>query len=489
MQEDAVQRSANKWYVLTCVLLGSFTVILNNSMLNVSIPSFMNIFDLNASEAQWIVTGFMIPMMVTMPVTGYLSDVWGRKNVYLLGMVLFLLGSSLGVMAWDFRSVVGFRVLQGIGAGFVMPLGISIIFKSFPKNERGLATGVSGIAAMVAPAAGPVIGGFIMQFSSWHMLFLVNIPTGIFCVAATLYFVKGQRERRQVQFDGLGFLGISIGIICLILGVNRLPNGWDDQGWVTVLLLVLGIAGLFFFIWHELHTPSPLIDLRIFSNPVFAVSTVIASVTTASMFAGILLIPLLLQEVLHYSALTTGLLLLPQALAMGLAMTVGGRIVDRHGAGWILPLGLLMVSCMSIALGLTAGQSSLWVLVMLLGLRGLGVGAIHTPAMTVGLNALPSLQVSRAMSMNHVVAQITASVAVVLFSMFFEAKRSVYALVMPVQEAGVLAVQQLFLGIGVIVLLVVPVSLRWMHKKHHGQLDAAAPVNDNYSRWLKKAER
>ncbi|ALS21264.1 MFS transporter [Paenibacillus naphthalenovorans] len=205
--------------------------------------------------------------------------------------------------------------------------------------------------------------------------------------------------------------------------------------------------------------------------------TVIASVTTASMFAGILLIPLLLQEVLHYSALAMGLILLPQALAMGLAMglamTVGGRIVDRHGAGWILPLGLLTVSCMSIALGFTAGQSSLWALVVQLSFRGLGLGPIHTPAMTVGLNALPFRQVSRAMSMNHVAAQITASVAVVLFSLFFEAKRSVYALLMPVQEAGVLAVQQLFLAMGVMVLFAVPVSLRWMRKKHRGQLDAA----------------
>lgn len=489
MQEDTIQRSANKWCVLACVLLGSFTVILNNSMLNVSIPSFMSIFQLSAMEAQWIVTGFMIPMMVTMSVTGYLSDVLGRKNVYLLGMALFLTGSCLGMMAWNFHSVVAFRVLQGIGAGFVMPLGISIIFNYFPKNERGLATGISGIAAMVAPAVGPVVGGFIVQFSSWHMLFLVNIPTGIVCLAATVCFIKEQRERRQVQFDGLGFIGISIGIISMILGVNRLPNGWDDQGWLTILLLAIGISGLLFFIWHELHTDNPLIDLRIFRNPVFAVSTVIASVTMASMFAGILLIPLLLQEVLNYSALTTGLILLPQALTMGVAMTIGGRIVDRHGVGWILPLGLLIVASMSIALGFTAGHSGLWVLVVLLSIRGLGVGAIHTPAMTVGLNALPASQVSRAMSMNNVVAQMTSSVAVVLFSMFFEAKRSLYALKLPLQEAGVLAIQQLFLGMGIIVLFVLPISLRWLDKKRILQLDSAKPAIHKNSRWMKKAER
>jgi EmrB/QacA subfamily drug resistance transporter len=473
---EQIQPVANKWAVLTCVLLGSFTVFINNSMLNVSIPSFMKIFHLNATEAQWIVTGFMIPMMVTMPVTGYLSDVLGRRSVYLLGMLLFLTGSVLGAVAWNFNSIISFRVLQGIGAGLVMPLGISIIFQYFPKNERGLATGVSGIVSMVAPAVGPVLGGFILQFNSWHMLFLVNIPTGIVCIAATLYFIKGNRERHQVQFDYLGFLSVSFGIISLILGVNRIPLGWEEGGGGTLLLLGLGVAGLCFFIWNELHTRVPLIDLRIFRNPVFTVSTIIASVTTASMFAGILLIPLLLQEVLHYSALTTGLILLPQALMMGVAMTIGGRIVDRYGADFILPLGLFIVSAMSFALGLAAGRRGFVVLILLLSIRGLGVGAIHTPATTAGLNALHSSQVSRAMSINNVVGQITASVVVVMFSMFFETRRSLYAIHMPIEEAGVLAVQQLFLGMGAVILLILPIALRLLDRRNKVTLNSPKKV-------------
>jgi EmrB/QacA subfamily drug resistance transporter len=466
LHKDLVQPTANKWAILSCVLLGTFTIFLNNSMLNVSIPSFMKIFHLTAAEAQWIVTGFMIPMMVTMTATGYLSDVLGRKYVYLFGMLLFLTGSFLGAIAWNFHSIVGFRVLQGVGAGLIMPLGISMIFQYFPINERGLATGISGIAGMVAPAVGPTLGGFILQFNSWHMLFLVNIPTGLICIAATLYFFKGNRERQKAHFDYWGFLSVSVGIISLILGVNRLPYGWKEGGGVTLLLLGLGAAGLLVFIWNELNTRVPLIDLRIFRNPVFAVSTVIGSVTTASMFAGMLLIPLLMQEVLHYSALTTGLILFPQALMMGLAMTIGGRIVDRYGPQAVLPIGLVIVALMSFALGLTAGRSGILMLVLLLSIRGLGIGCIHTPATTAGLNALPAEQVSRAMSINNIVGQITASVAVVIFSMFFEARRSLYSIRMPIEEAGILAVQQLFLGLGGAILLVLPVALLLLDRKN-----------------------
>ncbi|MFH5181846.1 MFS transporter [Paenibacillus sp. TAB 01] len=231
MGEEAVpsagplQSAANKWSVLTCVLLGSFTVILNNSMLNVSIPSFMKLFHIGASEAQWVITGFMLPMMIMMTISGYLSDVLGQKTAYIAGMLLFLAGSAFGAMAWSFHSIVGFRIVQGLGAGLVMPLGITIIFHNFPERERGLATGISGIASMAAPAVGPTLGGMVLQVSSWHTLFLLNIPTGVICLTATLFCLKGRRLRVRVPFDRLGFAGIAVGMTCLMLGMNRLPQG------------------------------------------------------------------------------------------------------------------------------------------------------------------------------------------------------------------------------------------------------------------------
>ncbi|WP_157827582.1 DHA2 family efflux MFS transporter permease subunit [Niallia nealsonii] len=464
-KNDSIEQKANRHGVLIAMLLGAFSVILNNSILNVSIPSFMQMFDINAIQAQNVVVGFMIPMMITMSLSGYLADVLTRKFVYILGMVLFLAGSLLGMAAWDFQSLIFFRIVQGIGGGFVMPLSISILFSYYSEKERGFATGIWGVAAMVAPAIGPTIGGLILEYSSWKMLFAMNIPTSIICMIATAYFLKEKRQSKKIKFDFIGFICITIGIVCLTLGVNRIPYGFSDHGWLTICLLLIGFTGFLFFIYTELHINNPLIDIRIFQNPIFTNSTIIVAVCTASLFSGMLLLPLLLQEVLQLSALTTGLILLPQGMMMGIAMTIGGKILDRSGVRIILPAGIIILSIVTLVLGWLVGQSSQWLLIFLLIIRGIGIGFINTPATTAGLNALPSFQVSRAMSINNVIRQLTGTITVVLFSMFFESRRIIYMERMSKEAAGILSVQHSFLIMGIIVILMLPITFKMNYKK------------------------
>jgi len=463
-EETNVETRKTKHGVLIAMLLGSFSVILNNSILNISIPSFMHMFDINATEAQNVIVGFMIPMMVTMTLSGYIADLFTRKLVYILGMLLFLCGSLLGTIAWDFPSLVMFRVVQGIGGGLVMPLSISILFSYFPKEERGFATGIWGVAAMMAPAIGPTIGGLILEYSSWKMLFAMNIPTSIICIFATSYFIKEKWQKKKLKFDMMGFLCITLGIVCLTLGINRIPYGFTENNWLTICLILVGCIGFVLFIYTELHTKFPLIDLRIFRNSIFTNSTIIVAVCTASLFSGVLLLPLLLQEVLHFSALATGFILFPQGIVMGIAMTIGGKILDRSGVRFILPLGILLLSSVTFILGLTAGNISEMLLITLLIIRGFGIGFINTPATTAGLNALPEFQVSRAMSMNNVIRQLIGAITIVLFSMFFETRRIIYMEHMSEQEAGILSIQQSFLIMSIIILLLIPFSLKMSYK-------------------------
>ncbi|WP_077212976.1 DHA2 family efflux MFS transporter permease subunit [Bacillus dakarensis] len=450
----------NKYGVLLAMLLGSFSVILNNSMMNVSIPFFMEEFGLKTVEAQNIILGFMIPMMITISLSAYLSDVYGKKLVYLIGMALFLSGSLFGTLAWDFQTLIMARAIQGIGGGIVMPLSIVILFSYFEKNERGFATGLWGVAVMVAPAIGPTIGGLLLVNNSWEMLFSINIPSGLFCIAATLYFIKEKVIRKKLKFDYIGFIAISIGVILLTVGINRLPNGGLEQGGMNAALIILGLLGIFYFVWTELHTSVPLIDIRVFKNPVFAISTMLVAVNTACLFSGMLLIPLLLQDVLKFNALTSGLVLLPQGIMMGVAMTISGRIVDRQGTNLIIPVGFMIVTAATFTIGVFIGESSFFLLMLLLVFRGIGIGFINTPATTAGLNALPHVQISRAMSINNVVRQLTGALTVTIFSMFYETRRTIYMEEMPQQEAGIMAIQHSFLLMGVIVLLFSPMLLK-----------------------------
>jgi len=458
-------RRKNKYGVLIAMLLGSFSVLLNNSILNIAIPSFMQLFDINATQAQNVVVGFMIPMMVAMTLSGYIADILTKKIVYIMGIVLFLCGSLLGTMAWNFPSLIMFRIIQGIGGGLVMPLSISILFNYFPKEERGFATGIWGIAVMVAPAIGPTLGGLILEFSSWKMLFAMNIPTSIICIVATSYFMKEKRENKKIKFDTVGFICITVGIICLTLGINRIPYGLNENSWLTITLILTGIISVALFIYTELHIQIPLIDLRIFKNSIFTNSTIIVAVCTASLFSGAILLPLLLQDVLRMSALTSGVVLLPQGIMMGIAMTIGGKILDRNGVKVILPLGILILSGVTFILSMTIGHISLILLIILLIVRGMGIGLINTPATTAGLNALPEFQVSRALSMNNVIRQLIGAISIILFSMFFETRRIVYMEYMSEKDAGILSVQQSFLIMGIMILLVIPFSLK-MHYKN-----------------------
>lgn len=452
--------SFNKWGVLLATLLGSFTVFLNNSMMNVALPVFMQLFDRNAADAQWVITGFMIALVISMTLTGYLGNRLGHKNIYMIGLCVFLTGSIMGSIGWDFWSIVLARVLQGLGGGIIMPLTMVLIFQHFPLNERGLATGIWGIASMVAPAVGPTLGGFVLEVSRWNTLFLLNIPSGLICLACVAYFLRNRGERIKLPFDIWGFVFVAVGIVSFLVGVKGLQELTPDSGWTTYGLIGLGLACLASFILIELRSKNPLLELRVFKEPIFASSIGVVAFTTVAMFSGMIMIPLLLQEVLDYSALTTGLVMLPQALCMGLGMTVGGRILDKHGPRVIIPTGMVMVIICHLIFYFWVRDMGLWAITLVLMIRGFSLGLVNIPSTTAGLNALPEDQVPRASAINNICRQLTSATGVVFITIFFEMRRAAYSTSLPAQEAGYHAVEQSFLLLAMLVVLALPMALR-----------------------------
>lgn len=428
--------NSSRWMVVVTVLLGTFTMILNNSSLNPAIPHFMEIFNADAVSVSWVITIFMISMGMTMPLTGYLGERFGKKKIYLLGLALFLCFSFLGSLAWNLSSIIAFRSLQGMAGGLMMPLSMALIFEVFPKNERGLATGVWGIAIMMAPTIGPTIGGTVVQFGSWQWLFLMNIPTGIVGLLLGLKYLKSTERDPHLRFDTFGFVTVTLGVGAILFAFGRVSELADLQSIVNISLFVVGILSIIIFVRHELKVEDPLLNLKIFKIPTYSISNVVNGVQAAGLFSGIFMIPLLVQSVYGHSPVTTGLVMLPSALFSGIFMTIAGRILDRRGPRGIVVVGLFITGAMTVLLGMLTMQSPLWMIFVLMMVRGMGLGLSNMPATTAGLNSIPDSLVAQGSAVNNLLRRISSSLAIVLISIYFEVRRTQLFALGHTMEAG-----------------------------------------------------
>lgn len=450
-----------KWLVVITVLFGTFTVILNNSLLNPALPKFMEIFDADAVSVSWIMTIFMLTTGMTLPVTGYLADRFGKKQVYLTGLGLFVAMSFFGSFSWNLSSIIFFRAMQGIAGGLMMPLSMALIFDAFPKNERGLATGVWGIASMMAPTIGPTIGGLIIELGNWHWLFLMNLPTGLLCFFLGLKFLTSTRSDRSRRFDLVGFLTITAGLGCLLFGLGQIATLEDLLSVLNLSLLMIGVLLIAIFVFYELKQEEPLLKLSVFKNRTYRKSISISSVQTMSLFSGVFLIPILVQSVYGYSPIVTGLIFLPSGLFMGICVTLAGRILDRRGAKGVVTTGLIITGLTSLLLGMLSLESPLWVIFMLMALRGIGLGLSNMPATTAGLNAISDNLVAQGAAINNVMRRLSASLVIVMISIFYEVRRAqLFAQGRSVEAGSLQAVNEVFIILALVVLLMMPIALK-----------------------------
>jgi EmrB/QacA subfamily drug resistance transporter len=447
----------NKWGILVSVLLGSFTVVLNNSMLNVAVPSFVKLFSISVTTSEWVVIGYIITLVISMTVNSFLTGRYGQKKIYLIGLAIFLIASLLGSFSWNFTSIVVFRMLQGIGGGLVTPLGLTLIYQVFPISERGFAAGVWGVAVMVAPALGPLIGGLLLQYSTWNSLFLVNLPSGLLCALLMMKYLRMKPVRNRVPFDAAGFVSLSGGLVLILTGLMMIQSP-AGLSW-SLMLIGAGIAITLWFIGHVRRIKHPILDLGIFRNKIYSVCSLIVAVSTGNLFAAVLLIPLLIQEVYQLSPLVSGLILFPQAIVMGLAMTAGGRILDKRGARIIVPAGLAIAGGMTIIFGFSAGATGLMAAVTLLVLRGGGMGLLNTPATTAGMNALEPSAVPQAVAVNNLIQQLSGAVFSVTISLFFESRKAHFMYLLPEKEASLAAIRQSFFLLGLLFVVLIPAAL------------------------------
>ncbi|MEC5425904.1 MDR family MFS transporter [Virgibacillus sp. C22-A2] len=448
-----------KWLVVISVLFGTFTVILNNSMLNPTLPMFMELFEADAVAISWMITIFMVSMGMVMPVTGYLGDRFGKKPIYMIGLAVFLIGSIAGSFSSTLPMIIISRAIQGIAGGLMMPIAMALIFHAFPRNERGLAVGIYGVAAMIAPAIGPTVGGVVVEFLAWQYLFIFNIPFAIAGLLFSAKYLKPTEGNPKLRFDLNGFILITTGVGAILYALGRGSTVELLLSPFSISLILGGLLLIAVFVKYENKREQPLLNLAIFKIPTYSVSIIVTAMSSIGLFAGIFLLPLLLQNVYGFSEIETGLLFLPAALVSGLFMTLGGKILDKKGPRYVVPLGLIILGVFTLALGFNTLSTSFWFILAMNSIRSAGLGMCNMPATTAGMNAIPDPQVAQGSAMNNVIRQIFSSFGIVFFSIYYEVRRAhLVTRELEMQQATLQSLNEAFIIAGIAILLVVPLS-------------------------------
>src|SRR4051794_31318968 len=403
------------WQALVVIVLGSFMVVLDTTIVNVALPRIIQVFQSDVNEGQLILTGYMLALAVVMPATGYLSDTFGSKRTYMATIILFTLGSALCGLAPNIEGLIVFRVIQGLGGGLLMPLGMSILFQVSPANQRGTIMGVFGLPILIAPVIGPTLGGYLVEYVDWRPIFTLNVPVGILAVLAGLLILRETPRREGTRFDWAGFLLSSIAFSCAMLALEKAP----EDGWGALhVMIMLAVAATTFPCWIvvELSQDQPLLDLSILRDRTFLIATAAMFVATVAMFSSLLLLPLFLQNVRGLGAMETGLLMLPQALAAAVMMPISGKLLDKFGPKLVVIPGLLLLSFATWLLTVldvgTPDSTIRWILLM----RGAAMGLMMMPVMTVSMDTIPPHQISRASALSNVLRQLFGAFSTGIFA-------------------------------------------------------------------------
>ena len=404
--------------VSTVVILGIIMSILDTTIVNVALDTLAKDFDTDLTTIQWVSTGYLLALSTAIPLTGWASHRFGTKRIFMVSIILFTLGSMLCGLAWSAGSLVAFRVLQGFGGGMMMPVGMTILTQHAGPAKVGRMMGVIGVPMLLAPIAGPILGGWLVDNVSWQWIFYVNVPIGILAVALAKRFLDSDQPSPGEALDWKGLLLLSPGLAAFIYGLAETgPQGGFNAPEVLIPMAV-GVVMVLAFIFHALRTDDALLDLHLFRDKVMAVATSTSFVLAASFFGAMILMPLYYQVVRGLSAFDAGLLVAPQGVGAALMMPIGGKITDRYGSGRIVPFGAILLIACTYALTHLSDQTPYWQIVAVLFVMGLGMGATMMPTMSSAFITLKHDQVPRASSAINAIQRVGGSIGVALLSTY-----------------------------------------------------------------------
>jgi DHA2 family multidrug resistance protein len=437
---------AYKWKVLISVVFGVFMIILDTTVVNVAFQTLRREFGATLNDSQWIISVYVLALGISTPMSGFLADRFGVKRMYIGGLTFFVLGSLLCGIAPNLWWLVGARALQGAGGGVAQPLASALLYSAFPVEEQGLALGFFGIALVVAPALGPILGGWLVDQNLWRAIFFINLPVGAVGLTLASRFLRPHKSERKPRLDPLGLFTSVVGFGSVLYAASiAADRGWGSTSVVTSF--GVGAAALLAFVVVELFVAKePMLDLRLFKRSTFLTASLIGYVTVLALFGAEFLLPVYLQALRGRTALETGFILLPMALTSGVVTPVAGRLYDKIGPRPLVVAGfsILLINTWQLA-KLDATTPISWIL-FLLALRGAALGMTVQTTFATALSAVPRNALPRGSSLVNSTRFVVQSIGVAILSTILVSTLSptVQAQQQQLQDATPTAVTQHF---------------------------------------------
>ncbi|MEN1966631.1 DHA2 family efflux MFS transporter permease subunit [Lentibacillus sp. N15] len=414
-------REIKKGPLMAVMLLGAFAAILNQTLLNVAVPKIMEDFDVSASTAQWLTTAYMLVNGVLIPVTAFLMRAYPTRKIFITAMSLFAAGTILCSFSPTFFVLLLGRIIQASGAGMLMPLLMNVFLTIFPPEKRGAAMGTVGIVIMFAPAIGPTLSGWIVEHYSWRVLFYVVLPFAIVDIILAYFLLKNVLKLTFPKIDISGIILSTVAFGGILYGFSEAGNdGWSSAK--VILSFVIGGIALLLFIWRELVAEEPMLELRVFKYNMFTLSSLIRLIAVMAMFSAMLLIPIYMQTIRGYTALESGLLLLPGAILMGIFQPITGILFDKIGARPLALIGLALTVWTTWELHDLSATTSFRFIMIIYALRMVGLAGVMMPIMTAGLNQLPQRLNAHGTAMANTLQQVAGSIGTAVMVSIYTAQ-------------------------------------------------------------------
>ena len=398
------------------VVLGAIMAMLDITVVNVALDRLIIEFDTTLDQMQWVATGYTLALATVIPLSGWAADRFGTKRIYLVAVFLFMLGSAAAGTAWSTESLILFRVLQGLGGGMLMPLGMTILTKAAGPARVGRVMAVLGVPMLLGPIVGPILGGWLVDDVSWRWIFFINVPIGLVSLVMGAKILEADEPQPTEKLDLLGLVLLSPGLAALIYGLAQVPSNGGFGHPEVYLPAGAGAILVAAFIWHASRTPHALIDLKLFRDRGFSMASLTMVLFVVAFFGAMLLFPLYFQQVRFEGALAAGLLLAPQGIGAMIMMPIAGTIADRGGAARISQAGILVIVASMVVFIQIGAETSYWTICAALFVLGLGMGMTMMPIMSIALKTLRPENVARASTSLNIIQQVAASIGTAMLS-------------------------------------------------------------------------
>lgn len=422
------EHASYQWWVLANVMIGTFMAVLDATIVNVALPKIMAAFGVSVDKVEWVLTAYLLVFAVMLPTSGWVADHFGYKRTYLLGLFVFTFGSFLCGLSWNEDALIVFRIVQGMGAGFMMPVGMAIITREFPPERRGTALGFWAIAAAASVSLGPLAGGYLVDHFTWQTIFDVNVPVGLLGMFATIVIQREYRTEHVRSFDAGGFVSVTVFLTSLLLALTSGNAAWNTGGWTSQFMIacyILASLGALAFFIIESIVEYPLIDLGLLKNFNFGLTNLVLFIFGLGMFGSTFLLPLYLQNSLGYTAYEAGLMFLPMGILQGILAPIAGYLSDKQNPKIPALVGIVFLAASLYMNSFISIFSERDQIMVSLYVRGIGMGLIFTPLSTLALLDIPRRKMAQASGLFNVIRQVGGSFGVAILAAMLT-RRMVY---------------------------------------------------------------